>query len=140
MLSGLYGYLSTNEEPMRTLILALSVMLAGSAMGQDGAVAAQIPELIDAYALKLETECAASSGEKIAERSSQLINLVAHAPNGSTYVVDGAYTACSDVGPFCGTGGCPVGVFRVNNKSIETLYDENAFSWDVSPDREVPQH
>lgn len=100
------------------------------------AIAQQVPRTVEGYALQLEEECEAGlNPNPLSEvRSSELIKRAADGPKGTIFVVDGAYTRCGDSAPLCGTGGCPLGVFRLESGVTTSLYDDQAFSWTISRD------
>jgi len=98
------------------------------------AIAQETPRVIAGYALRLEAECAAGPNPNppSATASSELIKLAGDGPTAKIFVVDGANTRCGDTAPLCGTGGCPLGVFRVTDSTTTILYDDQALGWDIS--------
>jgi hypothetical protein len=98
------------------------------------AVAQETPRVVAGYALQLEAECEAGPNPSPprATASSDLIKLAADGPNGKIFVVDGAHTRCGDDAPLCGTGGCPLGLFRVTDGTTTNFYDDQALGWDIS--------
>ena len=99
-----------------------------------------IPRVVTGYALQLDAECSADSDPgaasgKVAlpsQSSSKMIEAAASGPNGQIFVVDGALTACGDTGPLCGTGGCPIGLFRVKDGVTTNYYDAQALGWKIT--------
>ena len=101
-------------------------------------VAHEIPRAVHGYALQLEAECAAgpNPGALSTTHSPDLIKLAADGPRGKIFIVDGASTRCGDSAPLCGTGGCPLGIFRIKNGVTTNLYDAQAHpdNWSISSD------
>lgn len=118
----------------RTLLIASALIVShvGSAAAQN------LPNTINRLANELWAACAASKGEATPDNSgpsNSLVRMVATLRSGTLYVVDYTQTPCEDSGTVCGTGGCPLGVFRVKGDVVETLFDRNAFSWELTRDK-----
>jgi hypothetical protein len=93
------------------LVLLVFAIPAAEAADEES----DVPRAVKGYALQLEAECTAGSDSGAAgdmgTSPSKLIQLAAVGPKGQIFVVDGASTRCGHIGPLCGTGGCPIGVF-----------------------------
>lgn len=102
-------------------------------------MAAEVPRKVQAYALELESECANGphSAPLSDSPSSKLMELAVQGSKSRVFVVDGAHTRCGDDGPFCGTGGCPIGVFRVESEITTKLYDDQGLGWEISHDNSI---
>lgn len=98
------------------------------------AEAQQIPREIESYAERLEAECSRFKDVPPEEGArSKIISVAADREFGSIFVADGSKTACGDTGPFCGTGGCDIGIFRSRGGITSILYDQQALSWELTP-------
>jgi hypothetical protein len=116
------------------LMLAIGLVAAFLPIFCRQLVAAEAPRTVQGYALELEAECAAgpNPGPLADSPSSQLIKLASQGSKWKVFIVDGAYTRCGDEAPLCGTGGCPIGVFRVEFGVTTNLYDEQGLGWEIS--------
>jgi hypothetical protein len=137
MLSAYKTHVGVSSKPpdrwmMVWLVTALAVV-------SSAAVAQEIPRAVQGYALQLEAECAAgpNPGPVSPTSSPDLIRLAADGPQGKIFIVDGAYTRCGDTAPLCGTGGCPLGIFRTRDGVTTNLYDDQALGWHVSADKKT---
>src|SRR6476620_8375867 len=114
--------------------LSFAVALSVATVASASAAPPALPSLIEAYAAKLELECSSTLGssDKGVQRTPKLIQSVAELASGTIYVVDGSYTACGVGYPLCGTGGCPIGVFLVRGKVVQTIYMDQVLGWNLS--------
>jgi hypothetical protein len=98
------------------------------------AEAQHIPREIESYAERLEAECTRFKDVLPEEGGrSKIISVAADREFGRIFVADGSQTACGESGPFCGTGGCDIGIFRSRGGITSILYDQQALGWELNP-------
>jgi hypothetical protein len=130
--------------PNRRAIAAVAIIvtLTLPAAREAFALDKEPPRLVTGYALALEAECAADTNRTLHNNKSspKLVQLAVDGPQRKIFVVDGNYTQCNENGfQWCGTGGCPLAVFSVQDgetfNETTVLYEQNAWGWKLS---EVP--
>jgi hypothetical protein len=115
-------------------ILIMGIVVAFLPISLQQLAAAEVPRTVQGYALELEFECAEGPNPAPLSDtpSSKLIELAAQGSKWKVFIVDGAYTRCGDEAPLCGTGGCPIGVFRVVSGVTTNLYNDQGLGWEIS--------
>jgi hypothetical protein len=96
--------------------------------------AQDVPAKVEAYARRLETQCESSGDRgslKLADaRSDDWLKMAVEDRGAKILIVDGGETRCKPVSQIiCGTGGCPIAVFRVTEKATRSLFDDQAHGW-----------
>jgi hypothetical protein len=94
------------------------------------AVAQILPSEVDSYANQVLAQCPGISDE--AKR--RAVSIFKTTDNQIAYVVDVA-RGCEDEPPsLCGTGGCPVAVFKSDGNVVKLLFKDQVYSWEMSVD------
>lgn len=94
------------------------------------AVAENFPTEIENAAREMASACQSSTDDTI-----RTLVTIFQMKNGDIlYSLDGSQTPCGDAGTtLCGTGGCNLKLIRSHGDSNMVLYDEQVWSWEVSP-------
>ncbi|MGL4811863.1 MAG: hypothetical protein ACRCXM_08805, partial [Beijerinckiaceae bacterium] len=116
---------------MRLILAAIIVPLAAPpALAQIPA-----PPAAEQRAQQFERECAKvlSRGERLDAREEDWLDVISRDGNGRTLLLDSRKTRCaSHHHAICGTGGCPVVIYRIIGRQVRKLYDGNVLQWRVS--------
>ncbi len=106
-------------------IVVASIMASIPSALSDG-----IPQPVRSAAVEILNSCNASSSSTI----NAIMSVYGIANSGMLYVVDGSQTPCEHTAALCGTGGCPLIVFRSTGGGLKRIFDQNVFSWQVTVD------
>lgn len=92
------------------------------------------PPALEQRARQFEKECAQAlpKGQKLESREEDWIQVIARDGNARVLLLDATKTRCfENHAPICGTGGCPVVVYRVEGKAVRKFYDQQVIGWRV---------
>ncbi|MGL4325331.1 MAG: hypothetical protein ACRCTD_14945 [Beijerinckiaceae bacterium] len=104
--------------------------ISGTALAQD-----LTPHAVEQRARQFEKECAKilSPGQKLESREEDWVQVIARDGAAKILLLDAKKTRCFENDhAICGTGGCPVVLYRVSGKQVRKLYDKNVLEWRVT--------
>ncbi len=109
----------------RAFVALASIIALATPTLSDG-----IPQPVRSAAIEISNSCNASSSNTM----NSILSVYGIANSGMLYVIDGSQTPCQDGSSLCGTGGCPLVVFRSTGEGTKRIFDQNVFSWQVTSD------
>lgn len=93
------------------------------------------PPALEQRARQMEAHCARAlpKGAKLESREEDWFSVIARDGAAKILLLEGQKTRCFDNDhAICGTGGCPVVLYRVSGKQVRTLYDKKVLEWRVA--------
>lgn len=83
------------------------------------------------FAAAIEHDCGAEldTSEEVLQR---IITTVQNAAGQDVYVIDGSRKSCGEL--HCGSGGCPIMMYRRDSTNLTRLVDTMGWSWSLSSD------
>ena len=116
---------------MHRLLIPLAFSLVTlPALAQEAA-----PPALEKRARQFEAQCAKTlpHGVKLEAREEDWFSVIARDGAAKIILLDATKTRCfENHHAICGTGGCPVVVYRVSGKSTKKLYDRQVLEWRVA--------